>query len=96
MVVAQASWTRRRGIAMVVAQASWRRTHSQQWWMIMHRENESGGSGETFIHNKTQDETSSNPDDLNTRIIQINNQIFINNGGLFIGTYMRKEKKIQW
>ena len=58
----------------------------------MHRENESGGSGETFIHNKTQDETSSNPDDLNTRIIQINNQIFINNGGLFIG-YVHENRK---
>ena len=37
---------------------------------------------ETFIHSGTGDETS-NPDDLNTRFIQINNQLFsLNNGGL--------------
>ena len=41
------------------------------------RERERREREETFIHRNIEDEVPNNPDDLNTRFIQINNQLFI-------------------
>ena len=49
----------------------------------MHREREREEGEEVDIIHKAQEWTQSNPDGLNTRFIQINNQpIFIDNGAL--------------
>ena len=70
---------RRKMTAMGIARTSWRRNHSHNNGGHSCTEREGGGRGRRHhsqsIH-KAKNEHKNNPDGLNTRFIQINNQPF--------------------